>query len=657
MAEALEFLKGSKFDIILSDYLLEDGSAFDIFSEIDDIPIIMFTGAGDEEVAVQALKYGVKDYIIKDSERNYLKILPITIANAIKQCNEERLFKLLWHAIRDITDGVYCTDIEDRIIFVNDAFCRTYGYLEHEIIGKDARILWEIKSSEDYELKILKRAGQGGLKGEYVHKKNDGSTFPVLLSHSVIRDENKNEVAVAGIVRDITERKRREEQFQSLAHFDALTGLPNRTQLLERLNQGIIQARWNSGQLAFLFLDLDNFKNINDTLGHHAGDRMLKEVAKRLQHCIRDSDTVARMGGDEFTIILPKIAKSKDSTVIAQRVIEALQEPFHLDGYDCSIGVSIGVSQFPEDGEDAETLVRNADMAMYKAKEYGGNSFQYFNSSMGIAAFERLVMENKIRKAMEKEHLQICFQPQVNLKSRNIEGVEALIHWKDSEDKIFNAREFTPLAEDTGLIFPIGKWLITQACQKNKAWQEAGLPPITIAVNISSKLLKQPGFFTLISEQMKLADLDPKYLELELREGILPDVILSTSSLNAFHAMGLKISIADFGSGFTSLRYLKGLPIYKIKIDQAFIRGIEKNKSDREIIKAIISMAHSLDIRIIAEGVETKGQLDFLVEQGCDEAQGAFLSPPISSDDIFEVMNELKPDQIVNLWEHLGQIS
>jgi PAS domain S-box-containing protein len=306
--DAKKHLKTDNFDIVLMDYMLTDGTAFDIFDSLVEMPFVMLTGSGDEEVAVKAMKSGALDYLIKDPERNYLKVLPVVIENALKHHKDEKMFKMLSHAVMDIKDSVYFTDMEDIIIYVNDAFCRTYGYREEEIVGKNASILWNKETENEYRLSIFPKALRGGLKGEFLHRKQDGSLFPVLLSRAVIKDERKNDIALAGIVRDITERKMIEQQFQSLAHYDSLTSLPNRAYMIERLSQSLVQARWNNYTLALLFVDLDNFKKINDTLGHDTGDKMLKEVALRLIECVRDSDTVARMGGDEFMIILPTVS-------------------------------------------------------------------------------------------------------------------------------------------------------------------------------------------------------------------------------------------------------------------------------------------------------------------------------------------------------------
>ena len=301
------------------------------------------------------MKAGASDYLIKDSDRNYLTVLPMTVENAIRHEKDEKRFKMLSHALMDIKDSVFFTDMDDQIIYVNDAFCRTYGYHEDEIVGMDAAVLWDKDVENEYQQSILPKAIKGGLKGEFLHRRQDGSLFPVLLSRAVINDERKKPIAIAGIVRDITERKLIEQQFQSLAHFDSLTSLPNRAYMIEKLSQSLVQARWNNYTLALLFIDLDHFKKINDTLGHDAGDKMLKEVALRLMECVRDSDTVARMGGDEFMLILPKITKAQDAAVIAQRVIKSFETPFTLNGHDCMIGASIGISQFPTDGDDYET--------------------------------------------------------------------------------------------------------------------------------------------------------------------------------------------------------------------------------------------------------------------------------------------------------------
>ncbi len=633
--EAKSRIESGKFDIAIMDYKLGDGTAFDIFDDIGDIPFVMLTGSGDEEVAVKAMKAGARDYLIKDPDRNYLKVLPVIMSNALKHAQEEKLFSMLSHAVMDIKDGVFFTDMEDKIIYVNDAFCRTYGYHENEILGKNASILWDKKTENEYRLNILPKALRGGLKGEFLHRKQDESLFPVLLSRALIHNERKKPIAIAGIVRDITERKLIEQQFQSLAHYDSLTSLPNRAYMIERLSQSLIQARWNNFTLALLFIDLDYFKKINDTLGHDAGDQMLKEVSMRLIECIRDSDTVARMGGDEFMIILPKIAKAQDAAIIAQRIIESLVMPFDLGGHECTIGASIGISQFPTDGDDYETLIKNADIAMYKAKEIGRNNYQFYNSAMNIAAFEHLVLENKMRKAVEHEEFLLHYQPQIDLASNQIIGVEALIRWKDPDTgKLLFSSQFIPLAEETGLIMPIGVWALHEACLQNKSWQEAGFSPIKMAVNMSGRQFKQPKIVDIISNELEKTGLDPKYLELELTESILLQTEVTSLVLNEFEKLGVQLSLDDFGTGYSSLSYLKKLPIRKLKIDQSFVRGIAKESSDREIIKAIINMAHSLHIRVNAEGIETEEELNFLRDLGCDEGQGYLFCHPLPAEEL-----------------------
>ena len=647
ISEAKDFLKVKTYDVILADLMLGDGTAFDILEEIGEMPFVVITGSGDEEVAVKAIKAGAMDYIVKDNERHYLKVLPITVENAVKYHEKEKLYKMLSHAIMDIKDSVYFTDLDDKIIYVNDAFCRTYGYEKEEILGRDGAILWHLNSGTEYKQSLFPKAIKGGIKGEFLHKKQDGSFFPVLISRNLIKDDRKKELAIAGVVRDITERKLIEQQFQSLAHYDTLTSLPNRAFLMERLSQALIQARWSNNILALLFLDLDRFKTINDTFGHDTGDQMLKEVSQRLLGCVRDSDTVGRMGGDEFLIILPKITKVQDATIIAQRVNESLSEPFLLSGHECTIGASIGISQFPSDGKDAETLFKNADVAMYKAKEAGMNTYQFYNSTMNAASFQDLMLENKMRKALEYQEFLLHYQPQVDLKTSQVIGVEALIRWQDPDSGLIFSSEFIPLAEESGLIIPMGKWLIREACRQAKAWQLAGFSSLRMAINMSGKQFKQRNFVDLISDELKNSKLEPELLELELTESILLQSEVTSSVLNEFDKLGVKLSIDDFGTGYSSLSYLKKLPISKLKIDQSFVHGISHDPSDEEIIKAIINMAHNLNIKVIAEGVETKKQIKFLIEQGCDEAQGFLLCRPIPAEKLEQKLSKDGPTTIV----------
>ncbi|MCJ7679405.1 MAG: EAL domain-containing protein [Candidatus Aminicenantes bacterium] len=641
VAEAKALLEENTYDIIISDFQLGDGTAFDLIDHFGDIPFILVTGLGNEEIAVRAMKAGACDYLIKDSDRNYLIILPMTVENALRHDKEKKQFQMLSHALMDIKDSVFFTDLDDKIIYVNDAFCRSYGYFEEEIIGRDAVVLWDKDIENEYQQSIFPKALRGGLKGEFLHRRQDGNLFPVLLSRAVIKDNRKKPIAIAGIVRDITERKLIEQQFQSLSHFDSLTSLPNRAYMIEKLSQSLVQARWNNYTLALLFIDLDHFKKINDTLGHDAGEKMLKEVASRLVECVRDSDTVARMGGDEFMIILPKITKAQDAAVIAQRVLQSFDASFALDGHDCTIGASIGISQFPSDGDDYETLIKNADIAMYKAKEAGGKNYQFYNSAMNIAAFQQLILENKLRLAVENKEFILHYQPLISLKDFTIVGMEALVRWNDPESQdLIYSDQFIPLAEETGLIIPIGEWILEEACRQAMQWQEAGFPSMKMSVNISGRQFRQHNMVEQVAEKLRITKVDATSLELELTESILLQTEVTTKVLNDINSLGIQLSIDDFGKGYSSLSYLKKLPIRKLKIDQTFVEGITRDVSDREIIKAIISMSHSLNIRVLAEGVETKEQLKFLKESDCDEAQGYLFCPPQPAEDLEKLLSK-----------------
>ena len=641
IAETKVLLEENKYDIIVSDFQLGDGTALELFDSFGETPFILVTGSGDEDIAVSAMKAGARDYLIKDSDLNYLTVLPVTVENALKHEKDEKRFQMLSHALMDIKDSVFFTDMEDNIIYVNDAFCRTYGYHEEEIVGKEAAVLWGKDIENEYQQSIFPKALRGGLKGEFLHRREDGSLFPVLLSRAVIKDDRKKPIAIAGIVRDITERKLIEQQFQSLAHFDSLTSLPNRTYMMEKLSHLLVQARWNNHTLALLFIDLDHFKKINDTLGHDAGDKMLKDVASRLVECVRDSDTVARMGGDEFMIILPKITKAQDAAVIAQRVLKSFDSPFTLNGHDCMIGASIGISQYPTDGDDYESLVKNADIAMYKAKEIGGKNYQFYNPAMNMAAFHQLVLENKLRVAVENKEFVLHYQPQINLKDFRIAGMEALIRWKDPEmEDLIYSGQFIPLAEETGLIIPIGDWVLEEACRQAKRWQDAGFPSMKMAVNISGRQFRQHNMVEQVAETLRITKIDATCLELELTESVLLQTEVTTKVLNDINSLGVQLSIDDFGTGYSSLSYLKKLPIRKLKIDQTFVEGITQDASDREIVKAIINMSHSLNIRVLAEGVETLEQLTFLKESDCDEAQGYLFCRPQPAEDLEKILSK-----------------
>ncbi len=432
------------------------------------------------------------------------------------------------------------------------------------------------------------------------------------------------------------------EEKRVLAYFDTLTGLPNRLLFKERAEQALIQAQRHDRKVAICLLDLDGFKRVNDTLGHESGDRLLISLSERLQRIVR-SGTFARLGGDEFTLLLTDVSRIDDLARISQRILETVAEPFHLGSQEVIVTASIGVSIHPDDGDDLETILRNADTAMYHAKDKGGNAYHFYTTQMHDAVHKRLTLESKLRRALERDEFQLVYQPIVDVQSRDIVGMEALLRWIEPEAGIISPVEFVPLAEETGLIVPIGEWVLNEAARQNVYWQQQGLPHLRVSVNVASRQFMGPSLLPMVQRALDSTGLHPQYLVLELTEGSLISVDAAVrTTLMALREQGIHISVDDFGTGYSSLSYLKHLPLDHLKIDRTFIIDVTRNRADAAIVRAVIAMAGGLDLQVIAEGVETEEQLAFLRRHGCESAQGFLFSEPLAPD-AFEKLLRTKP--------------
>lgn len=467
----------------------------------------------------------------------------------------------------------------------------------------------------------------------------DGSFLEVEMSATWF--SYKGQDAVLSIIRDITERKKAEETINRLAYYDILTGLPNRVLFKDRFMLELAHAQRNKQMLAVLFLDLDRFKNVNDTLGHRIGDDLLGEVASRLKNTLRKVDTISRMGGDEFIILLPEVSKEEDIRVITKKILSALQKPFLVNGNLLYLTTSIGVSTYPKDGEDMDTLIKNADAAMYKAKGMGGNCCYVFADSINTEVRERIFMLNELKDALAKDQFILEYQPRYNLETGRINGVEALLRWRHPQMGLMPPAKFIPLAEETGMIIPIGEWVLETACALNKSWQDAGLPPIRIAVNISARQLQSADFPQTVNRVLCNTGLKPEYLELEITEdAIRGNVELCLDTIDRLKGIGVSISMDDFGTGYSYLSHLRRKDISILKINQSLFRDLNVNHSDRIIIGSIISMAHQLGIEVTAEGVEEKEHLDVLERMECDHVQGYVFSKPLPRESIEELLKK-----------------
>ena len=549
----------------------------------------------------------------------------------------ERRYRLLFE--RNLA-GVFRTTLAGRILDCNPAAAHMFGYDSHkEVLTIPITEMYH--PTFDREAFLTKLKSERSLTNQEIRfRRRDGSSGWAMVNVSLVDDDSEaGSQVVEGTLVDITERKIAEERAQSLAYFDALTGLPNRTLLRDRLTQALAAARRQKYKVALLFLDLDRFKIINDSLGHSVGDLLLQEVGVRLMDCAREQDTVARLGGDEFLIVLTNVKDIQDVAIAAERFMDAMTAVFVIQGHSLTIGCSMGVSIFPEHGADSETLIKNADAALYNAKDCGRNNFQFFTADMNAQAMERLTLENGLRLALDKKELFLLYQPQMDLFTGKITGVEALLRWQHPELGLVSPAEFIRIAENSGLIMPIGEWVLRTACSQARRWQDDGLPAVSVAVNVSAVQFRQECFPRTILSVLRDTGLAPQYLELELTESLLlsnADVVFSV--LQQLTAMGVRLAIDDFGTGYSSFSYLKRFPVCKLKIDRSFIRDVAENSDDAAITTAIISMAKSLSLKVIAEGVENEAQMSFLRARHCDEIQGYFFSKPLAVDEFAEAL-------------------
>ncbi|WP_220807815.1 sensor domain-containing phosphodiesterase [Noviherbaspirillum aridicola] len=545
--------------------------------------------------------------------------------------NVEETLRLRDRAIQSSVNAIIITDLAGNIEYVNPAFERITGYLPHQAIGRNCRFL-QNGDREQAGVARLRRAIQAREEGSALLRnyRSDGQLFWNDVHIAPVRDASGEATHFVGVLNDVTAIKHAEEQLERQANFDPLTALANRNVLKDRIEKAIAGAARHGERVAVGFIDLDNFKVINDSLGHNIGDELLKQVAERLSACLREQDTVARYGGDEFAFVLPDQHEENGIGGLMERILDTIGMPFRVDGHDFYISCSIGVSFYPRDGRDADTLLRNADAAMYRAKERGRNNFQFYTASMNERVSERLSLESMLRQAVSRGEFALHYQPKVDLRSGRVVGVEALLRWQRGDGALVLPSTFISLAEETGLIVPIGEWALQQACRDNKALQEAGLPPLHVAVNISARQFGGGVLAGRVKAALEGAGLGPEWLELELTESlVMQNPEEAVRALHELKDLGVRLAIDDFGTGYSSLSYLQRFPIDHLKIDQSFVRDIGADPNDAIIARAVISLGHSLGMQVVAEGVSSEEQLSFLRRHDCDQMQGFLFSRPL----------------------------
>jgi diguanylate cyclase (GGDEF)-like protein/PAS domain S-box-containing protein len=657
LSDGLEQLSKGGMAAVLLDLFLPDSQGINTFAMLSlaapCVPILVLGGLGDEDIAKEAVNRGAQDYLLKTRLDSYslTRALHSVIA---RKAVEDALFLEKERAqvtLNSIGDAVISTDISGNITYLNQVAERMTGWSGKEASGRPFTEVFQIiegvtRESARNPMELAVKQNQAvGLTSNCVLIRRDGCESAIEDSTAPIHSRTGQVTGAVMIFRDVSEARAMRLKMTHLAQHDFLTNLPNRLLLNDRITQAISLSRRHSKPLAVLFLDLDGFKHINDSLGHEIGDKLLQLVAQRAVACVRASDTVCRYGGDEFVILLTQVADSGDAAFIAEKALAALAVPHVIFERNVQLNASVGISIYPQDGHDAETLIKNADTAMYQAKGKGSNNYYFFKQNMNVRAGERQFLESSLGRALERQEFLLHYQPKVDLETGAITGAEALIRWMDPDRGLIPPAQFVPFAEDCGLIVPIGRWVLHEACRQSRAWMDAGLRPIPVAVNISAIELRAENFLEGVCGILKDARLEPRYLELELTESVLiRDDEFTISVLQALKAMGVQLALDDFGTGNSSLSYLRRFPIDTLKIDQSIVHEISTSADDAVFLGAMMSVGKTLKKRVVAEGVEEREQLAFLQAERCSEGQGYYFSPPVDAEHFAQLLGTGESD-------------
>jgi diguanylate cyclase (GGDEF)-like protein/PAS domain S-box-containing protein len=646
------------FVAVLVDLFLPDSRGIETFDRIfaaaPEIPILVLIASDNEDIAKLAVQHGAQDFLLKGRLDSYW--LPKALRSMVERAaNGDALFREKERAevtLNSIGDAVMSTDEWCCVTYLNAVAEQLTGWRRGEAAGRPLSEVFQIIDATTREpvanpmALAIRENRTVGLTPNCVLVRRDGVEAAIEDSAAPIHDRRGQVTGAVMVFHDVSTARALSLRMSYLAQHDGLTELPNRILLNDRLAQSMALVQRRKQKLALLFLDLDHFKHINDSLGHAIGDRLLQSVAKRLQACVRSSDTVSRQGGDEFVILLSQVMHAQDAGISAEKILLALSKPHRIDEHDIHITGSIGIVTYPEDGTEVEVLLKNADFAMYQAKDSGRSNYQFFKADLNVTALERQVLETGLRGAIERNELVLHYQPKVNLATGAICGVEALIRWRHPLRGLLLPAQFMSVAEESGAIVPIGRWALREGCRQAKAWQDSGLRPMQIAINVSAVELRNKEFVEGVRTVLKETGLEPRYLELELTETYLMQDTKSTAIvLETLKEMGIRLALDDFGTGYSSLSYMRRFPIDTLKIDQSFVRNLATDADDASIVSAVINMGNSLHMRVVAEGIETREQLAMLREQHCPEGQGYYFSHPVSAERIVPLLARDKHHQ------------